>query len=251
MVHRVINGMAPDTPIADITHQIPPHDVRAGALALWRSAPWLAPGVILAVVDPGVGTRRRPVAVATGAGAVLVGPDNGLLLPAALRLGPITVAVELEKIDAPDHGSTFDGRDLFGPAAARLANGVDVLSLGAEIEPAGLRGDPVPQAEQESGGVVRTEVLWVDRFGNAQLNVRPADVSHLGQVVDVRTRKRKWRARQVGAYGDLRERRPGKPAEVGLVHDSYGFLSISLNRESAAAFTGIRTGQTVWLTPRE
>jgi S-adenosyl-L-methionine hydrolase (adenosine-forming) len=251
VVHRVINGIAPGTPIADLTHQIPPHDVRAGALALWRSAPWLAPGVVLAVVDPGVGTKRRPVAIATEAGAVLVGPDNGLLLPAALRLGPITVAVELEKKDATERGSTFDGRDLFGPAASRIATGVDMRSLGAQIEPGSLRGDPVPEAEREAGGAVRTEVLWVDRFGNAQLNVRPPDVSHLGSVVDVRTRKRKWRARRVSAYGDLRERRPGKPAEVGLVHDSYGFLSISLNRESAAAFTGLRTGQTVWLTPRE
>jgi S-adenosyl-L-methionine hydrolase (adenosine-forming) len=251
VVHRVISQIAPGTPIADITHQIPPHDVRAGALALWRCAPWLAPGVILAVVDPGVGTKRRAVAVATEGGAVLVGPDNGLLLPAALLLGPITVAVELERNDGPDRGSTFDGRDLFGPSAARIATGVDVRSLGAEIQPGSLQGDPVPEAERESDGGVRTEVLWVDRFGNAQLNVRPADVGHLGQVVDVRTRKRKWRARQVGAYGDLRERRPGKPAEVGLVQDSYGFLSISLNAESAAALTGIRTGQTVWLTPRE
>jgi S-adenosylmethionine hydrolase len=213
--------------------------------------------VILAVVDPGVGTKRRPVAVATEAGAVLVGPDNGLLLPASLRLGPITTAVELtaaadlNKNGAPDCGSTFDGRDLFGPAAARIATGVDIRSLGTEIEPGGLRGDRVPEAEREADGGVRSEVLWVDRFGNAQLNVRATDVNDLGAVVDIRTRKRKWRARQVGAYGDLRERRPGKPAEVGLVHDSYGYLSISLNRESAAAFTGIRTGQTVWLTPRE
>jgi S-adenosylmethionine hydrolase len=251
VVHRVINGIVPGMLIADITHQIPPHDVRAGALALWRCAPWLAPGVILAVVDPGVGTRRRPVAVATEAGAVLVGPDNGLLLPAALRLGPITAAIELDKNDVPGCGSTFDGRDLFGPAAARIATGVDIRSLGAEIDAGGLRGDPVPEAEREADGGVRTEVLWVDRFGNAQLNVRPTDVRDLGAVVDIRTRKRKWRARQVSAYGELRERRPGKPAEVGLVHDSYGFLSISLNRESAAAFTGIRTGQTVWLAPRE
>ena len=208
------------------------------------------PGVILAVVDPGVGTQRRPVAIGAGAGAVLVGPDNGLLLPAALRLGPISFAVELEKQSVSDRGSTFDGRDLFGPAAARIASGVDPRSLGCPIDPDGLKGERIPEPVRE-GGDVRTEVLWVDRFGNAELNVRPAEVSDLGPVVAVRTRKRKWRARMVAAYGDLRVRRPGKPGELGLVHDSYGFLSISLNGESAAAFTGVRTGQTVWLSRRE
>jgi S-adenosyl-L-methionine hydrolase (adenosine-forming) len=251
VVHRVISGIAPGTPIADINHQIPPHDVRAGARTLWRCAPWLVPGVILAVVDPGVGTGRRPVAIGTESGAVLVGPDNGLLLPAALRLGPVTFAVELEKREVPDRGSTFDGRDLFGPAAARIATGVDPRGLGPEIDPDSLKGEPIPEPEREGDRDIRTEVLWVDRFGNAELNVRPAEVSHLGPVVDVRTRKRKWRARRVKAYGDLRGRRPGKPAELGLVQDSYGFLSISLNGESAAAFTGLRTGQSVWRTRRE
>jgi S-adenosylmethionine hydrolase len=211
----------------------------------------LAPGVILAVVDPGVGTTRRPVAIGAEAGAVLVGPDNGLLLPAALRLGPISFAVELEKHPAPDRGSTFDGRDLFGPVAARIATGTDARTLGQQIDPGSLEGELIPEPVREGDRDVRTEVLWVDRFGNAQLNVRPAEVSHLGSVVEVRTRKRKWKARLVHAYGDLRVRRPGKPGEVGLVHDSYGFLSISLNRESAAAFTGLRTGQTVWLARRE
>jgi S-adenosyl-L-methionine hydrolase (adenosine-forming) len=237
--------------VVDINHQIPPHDVRAGALTLWRCATWLAPGVILAVVDPGVGTKRRPIAISTEAGAVLVGPDNGLLLPAALRLGPISFAVELEKQDVPGRGSTFDGRDLFGPAAARIATGADARSLGREIDTDSLKGERVPEPERGSDGEVRAEVLWVDRFGNAELNVRPAEVSHLGPVVDMRTRKRKWRARQVPAYGDLRVRRPGKPGELGLVRDSYGFLSISLNGESAAAFTGVRTGQSVWLARRE
>jgi S-adenosyl-L-methionine hydrolase (adenosine-forming) len=251
VVHRVIGGIAPATPIADINHQIPPHDVRAGALTLWRCAPWLAPGVILAIVDPGVGTKRRPVAIGAEAGAVLVGPDNGLLLPAALRLGPISFAVELEKEPVPGHGSTFDGRDLFAPVAARVATGIDARRLGQQIDPDSLEGELIPEPVREGDGDVRTEVLWVDRFGNAQLNVRPAEVAHLGPVVDVRTRKHKWRARLVQAYGDLRARRPGKPGEVGLVHDSYGFLSISLNGESAAAFTGLRTGQTVWVASRE
>ena len=225
--------------------------MRAGALALWRCAPWLAPGVILAVVDPGVGTKRRPVAIKTEAGAVLVGPDNGLLFPAAQRLGPITLAVKLKREEHPGRGATFDGRDLFAPAAARIATGVDLRSLGPEIDAGGLEGESVPAAEREADGGVRSEVLWVDRFGNAQLNARPDDLAHLGPVVEVRTRKRKWKARRVGAYGELRGRRPGRPAELGLVLDSYGFLSMSLNGESASALTGVRTGQTIWLGRRE
>jgi S-adenosyl-L-methionine hydrolase (adenosine-forming) len=241
-VHRVIAARAPGVAVIDITHQIPAHDVRAGALALWRAMPWLAPGVVLAVVDPGVGTPRRAVAIEVArAGAVLVGPDNGLLLPAATSLGPITAAVELASGAPEGRGLTFAGRDVFAPASAEVAKGIDLHRLGPDIDPAGLAGDPVPTPEAGPDGTLRTEVLWVDRFGNAQLSARPADADHLGPLVELRARQQTWPARRVAAYAELAD------AEVGLVTDSYGLLSVSCRNASAAVRTGLRTGDQVGL----
>lgn len=242
IVHGVIARRAPDVPVVDLTHQIPPHDVRAGALTLWRAAPWLTPGVILAVVDPGVGTSRRGVAVeVAAAGVVLVGPDNGLLLPAATSLGALTAAVEL-----PAHhegGATFAGRDVFAPAAAELALGAALSRLGPPIDPGGLAGSPVPRPHAGPDGSLRVVVLWVDRFGNAQLNARPADADHLGPLVDLHAGAHTWPARRVAAYDDL------DASEVGLVTDSYGLLAASCRRAPAAARLGLRPGDEVRIGP--
>ena len=246
-MHRVIAGRAPGVAVIDITHQVPAHDVRAGALTLWRAIPWLAPGVILAVVDPGVGTPRRAVAIEVGgAGTVLVGPDNGLLLPAATSLGPVTAAVELADPTAGARGGrgvTFAGRDVFAPASADLANGVHLGCLGQAIDPSELAGDPIPTPEAGPDGSLRTEVLWVDRFGNAQLNARPADADHLGAAVAVRAGQpqRTSPARRAATSAEL------AGGELGLVTDSYGLLSVSCRNASAAALVGLRAGDEVWL----
>ncbi len=244
IVHRVIARQAPRVQVIDLTHQVPAHDVRAGALTLWRAAPWLAPGVILAVVDPGVGTSRRAVVIEVAeAGAVLVGPDNGLLLPAGTSLGPLTAAVELP----PRHerGATFAGRDVFAPAAAELAQGAALSRLGQPIDPDSLAATPVPEPHTGPDGSVRAEVLWIDRFGNAELNVRPADAGHLGGIVDLHAGSQTWPARRVAAYGDL------DASEVGLVTDSYGLLAVSCRGTPAAARTGLGPGDEVWLRPAE
>jgi hypothetical protein len=250
----VIAAVAPGVTVVDITHRVPPHDVRAGALTLWRAAPWLAPGVILAVVDPGVGTARRAVAIEVAtAGAVLVGPDNGLLLPAAQALGPITGAVDLQGrglqsgatgLPAPQ-GATFAGRDLFAPIAGRLAAGADLADVGDPIDPAGLTQGAVPgRPTVEPDGTIRAEVLWIDHFGNAQLNAIPADLDPTAPDLRLTTANTATRpVRAVAAYGYL------QPGEVGLVTDSYGLLSISLNGSSAAATLALAAGDPVWLSP--
>ena len=141
VVHSVLRSIAPHAVIVDVTHGIAAHDVRAGGLALARSAQYLCPGVVLAVVDPGVGTDRRAVAVEVGDGeSVLVGPDNGLLAPAVAMVGGADRAVSLTDLTwhLPTPGSTFDGRDVFAPVAAHLATGVDLAELGDQIQPAGL-----------------------------------------------------------------------------------------------------------------
>lgn len=238
IVHSVIRTLAPEVRVVDITHEIPAHDVRAGGLALARSVQYLAPGVVLAVVDPGVGTARRGVAVEVGDGAaVLVGPDNGLLAPAVAMVGGATRAVELT---SDEHrlaalGATFDGRDVFAPAAAHLCAGVALGELGPDIDPSGLRPGVLPLPQWEDDGL-GAEVLWVDRFGNVQLNLGPDDLDPLGSEdrVGVRIEGVLRTARRVRAFGEL------APGELGLVVDSYGLLALVSDQRSAA--TELRVG---------
>jgi S-adenosylmethionine hydrolase len=250
VVHRVIVAHAPQVAVVDLTHGIARHDIRAGALTLWRTAPWLVPGVILAVVDPGVGTARRAVALeVASAGALLVGPDNGLLLPAATSLGTLSAAVELHPRPIPTgRGATFAGRDLFAPAAARLAAGARLHSIGQPIDPASLAGEPIPGPQPNADGRLRCEVLWIDRFGNAQLNARPSDLDPVaaafGPVVTLTAGHHRGPARRASTYAEL------GPGEVGLVTDSYGLLSVSCRGASAAVRLGLDTNSPVWLQPR-
>jgi S-adenosylmethionine hydrolase len=240
----VIRQLAPHAAVVNLTHDIPPHDVRAGALALARSCQYLAPGVVLAVVDPGVGTDRRAVAVESASGELtLVGPDNGLLAAAVSLLGGAERAVSLTNAEyhLPSPGPTFAGRDVFAPAAAHLASGVDLLALGEAIDPLGLVPGMVPLTRMEEGGLV-AEVLWVDRYGNAQLNVDPDEVEGFGERVRLSWGQSQVRvARRAGAYGEL------KAGEVGLVVDSYGLLSVCLERRSAADELHLRPGDAVTL----
>ncbi len=245
MVKSVIRSIAPGAAVIDITHEVPPHDVRAGALALARAAQYLAPGVVIAVVDPGVGTSRRPVAIEVGAGqSVLVGPDNGLLAPAVAMVGGADRAVALTnpeyQLAAP--GATFAGRDIFAPAAAHLCAGVSLDTLGDAVDPATLLPGVIPVANEDDNGIAG-EILWVDRFGNAQLNVDPEDVSGWGDRVRLRWGDTTRTGRIVAAYDVL------GPGQVGLVVDSYGLLSIAVDRGSAAAELGLHAGDAVRLEP--
>ena len=241
VVHAVLHRHAPQAQVIDLTHQVERHDVRSGALTLWRAAPWLVPGVILAVVDPGVGTSRRAVAIeVAAAGAVLVGPDNGLLLPAALRLGPITEAVELgPSPEAP--GATFAGRDVFAPAAGRTAAGIPVADLGSSIDPESLSGEPVAAPTRTTDGI-EAHVLWVDHFGNAQLNATPDDTGPDPVHVQVGSGPA-LHLRIVTSYEAI------APDEYALVVDSYGHLAICCDRRSAAHRLALETGDPVLLRP--
>ena len=179
--HAVILDIAPAARIVDITHDVPAFDVRAGALALVRAVQYLPEGVVLAVVDPGVGTDRRSIAVEVENG-YLVGPDNGLLAPAVAMLGGPMRVVELTSAEyqLPSPGPTFAGRDVMAPAAAHLLNGMPMTVLGTEVETTSLTPALVPLPQEEEDGRIRGEVLWVDRFGNCQLNVAPEQLETAG-----------------------------------------------------------------------
>src|SRR5438270_6845657 len=164
--------IAPAVQIIDITHGIPPRQVLPGALTLANTLPYMPPGVHLAVVDPGVGSARRALALRDGEGRIHVGPDNGLLVPAAEKLGGIKEAHELTNpaYALESVSRTFHGRDLFSPAAAHLALGVALGELGPPIDPDALVRLDLPQAEVGQSRI-RATVLGVDRFGNIALNL--------------------------------------------------------------------------------
>ena len=251
VVHSVVRGLAPHVAIIDITHGIPAHDTRAGGLALARSAQYLCPGVVLAVVDPGVATSRRAVAVEVGEGeSVLVGPDNGLLAPAVAMVGGASRAVSLTDtgyhLSAP--GPTFAGRDVFAPVAGHLANGVDLAELGEPVEPASLTPSLLAVAAVEADGI-HAEVLWIDRFGNVQLNVGPdelsqvdATVGQVGDRIQVTIAGRVRSATRVVAYDEVQS------GAIGLLVDSYGLVSLVVQRASAAADLGVVAGDAVLLS---
>jgi len=243
VVKSVIRSIAPDVAVIDLTHEIEPHDVRGAGLTLARSAQYLAPGIVLAVVDPGVGSDRRAVAVEVGEGqSVLVGPDNGLLAAAVAMVGGADRAVALTNPDyqLPAPGPTFAGRDVFAPAAAHLCNGVDLDALGEPVDTATLLPGLLPVTREEDGGLV-AEVLWVDRFGNAQLNVDPDEATRFGDRVRLRFAETKRTAVRADSYASLRT------GEIGLVVDSYGLLSIAVDRGSAAEQLGLHAGDPVTL----
>ncbi len=245
VVHSVIRQLAPEVRVIDITHDIAQCDVRAGGLALGRSAQYLAPGVVIGVVDPGVGTPRRAVAIEVDGGqSVLVGPDNGLLAPAVAVAGGATRAVHLNN---PEYhlataGSLFDGRDVFAPAAAHLCNGVPILELGEEISTASLLPGTLPIPEDTAEGMI-VEVLWIDHFGNVQLNADPGEVAALGAVFEVRAGQHSRTVRRQDAFEEL-----GLGA-VGMVIDSYGALALVCNQASAAEELGLNEGDPLTLAP--
>ncbi|MCY4035878.1 MAG: SAM-dependent chlorinase/fluorinase [bacterium] len=234
VVKSVIRSIAPDVAVVDITHDIAPHDVRAGGLALARSAQYLAAGVVLAVVDPGVGGNRRAVAVEVGDGSsVLVGPDNGLLAPAAAMVGGASRAVELtaERFHLPSAGPTFAGRDVFAPVAAHLCLGADFAALGRLIPTHSLTPGVVPVSRAD-GESIHAEVLWIDRFGNVQLNLDPDEIAPWGDAVRLTAGDIGRNARRVNSFGDL------SSGELGVLVDSYGLVTIAVNRGSAALELG-------------
>jgi S-adenosyl-L-methionine hydrolase (adenosine-forming) len=271
-LHSVLRARLPCIPIVDLTHEVRRQDVRAGSLALRRAAPYLAEGVVVAVVDPGVGTQRRAIAVrAAAADVTFVGPDNGLMLPALDVLGGPALAVVLEnpayQLTAP--GPTFAGRDVFAPAAAHLAGGGELGELGPPVGSHTLVRLPAPVCREGTGGL-EAEVTWVDHYGNVQLAAGAA-------AVEGRARLRVTRAGKAGrAAGEMAgdRRAPGEPGrpggagrpapswpvrvahtfadlapgELGILIDSYGSLALCLNGASAAERLGANEGDILLLT---
>lgn len=220
----VIAGVAPDVPVIDVTHGVPPQDVRTGALFLDAAWPYFPEStVFVCVVDPGVGTPRRPLA-ASAAGRLFVGPDNGLL-----SLLPRAVYRELAAPwGLPTRSRTFHGRDLFAPAAARLAAGTDISRAGPVVDDIVRLRLPVPDGDTG-------EVLWIDTYGNAVTNLPGKDAGHV--VVGEQSLP------VVRAYGEV-------PVGTAVaLTGSTGRLEVSVREGNAAQRLGLRVGSKIaWRT---
>jgi S-adenosyl-L-methionine hydrolase (adenosine-forming) len=259
--HGVAFQIAPNTPITDITHLVPPGDIQRGAVVLAQTVRYFPPAVHVAVVDPGVGTERRGVAVAAG-GSVFVGPDNGLLSWAVAEAGGATAAVSLTNraLWRDTVTATFHGRDIFMPAAAHLAAGTPLARAGDALDVASLVTLPRPESGVRAGGsggsggpeppgwegYIEAEVLTVDRFGNAQLSVTGADAARAGLVPGARvTLAWDGHERTVAfgsTFGDV------AAGEIVGYPDSAGYVAIAVNGGSAVERLGLRQGTRVTLT---
>jgi S-adenosyl-L-methionine hydrolase (adenosine-forming) len=236
----VIARIAPEARVLHVTHAIPAQDVRRGAAVLADTVPYLPAGVHVAVVDPDVGTERRPVVV-VAAGGLLVGPDNGLLVPAAERLGGVLAAYELREpvYRLESVSATFHGRDVFAPAAAHLLTGVPPERFGPAIEPGTLVRLPEPETVA-AGGLITTEVRTVDHFGNIQLAATTEDLGRAGFEPGVRLRISYGGRSVVATAGRTFADVPA--GQAVLYPDSAGRLTIAVNTGSATASLGTPTG---------
>ncbi len=244
--HGVMKRIAPEAQIIDITHGIPPTSILEGALVLANTLGFMPVGVHLAIVDPGVGGPRRALALRDAEGRMYVGPDNGLLLPAAGKRG-IEAAHELANpayaLDSISR--TFHGRDLFAPAAAHLANGVPLAELGPPVDPEVLVRLDLPEPVIADGAIHAT-LLYVDSFGNIALNLDRDDVESLGIVsgtrVELDLAGERYYAVMARTFADARA------GDVILYEDSYKKMSLAISRGSAARMLRASPGQAIRIT---
>jgi S-adenosyl-L-methionine hydrolase (adenosine-forming) len=221
--------------------------VLQGALVLANTLPYMPVGIHLAVVDPGVGGPRKPLAFRGADGRLYVGPDNGLLLVAGDRLGGVEEAVEIaeERYMLQPVSRTFHGRDIFSPAAAHLASGVELGELGPAIEPGDLTRLELPVA-QIGASRIRATALYVDRFGNIQLNLTSDDLERAdivpGTKVEVEVRFERYFAVAARTFADVR------PGDIVLYEDAYRNIALAINQGDAANMFMASVGQEVKLS---
>jgi len=233
--------------VIDITHGIPPQHVLQGALVLANTLPYMPAGVHVAIVDPGVGSERKPVALRGGGERLYVGPDNGLLLVAAERLGGVQEAVEIVEgaymLDPVSY--TFHGRDIFSPAAAHLASGVELRKLGPSLDPAELRRLEVPEPVIGEARI-RATVLYVDRYGNVQLNLTAEHLTRIGiepgSRVEVEVGFERYFASAARTFADART------GDIVIYEDAYANIALAINRGNAAQMFSVRVGDELRLT---
>jgi S-adenosyl-L-methionine hydrolase (adenosine-forming) len=246
--HGVMLRVAPHLKVVHLHHNILRQDIRHGAIVLQQSVAYLPDSVHLAVVDPSVGSTRKAIVIETGWGEVYVGPDNGLLIPAAESSGGVKGAYEIadERFMLTPVSRTFQGRDVFAPAAAHVANGVNPSEFGPRIEPDDLVPLEVPKAWVHDDHL-HAEVLQVDRFGNLQLNFGLPELDQVGlrdtEHLEVRLEGQRLNVPFGSTFADV------KAGEFVVVCDSYQQLSLAVNKGDAAARLRASAGSTAIVGP--
>ena len=246
--HGVMLRIAPHLRIVDVHHNVLRQDIRHGAVVLQQSVRFLPDSVHLAVVDPSVGADRRAIVIETAWGEVFVGPDNGLMLPAAEITGGVTRAFEISdtRFMLTPVSQTFQGRDVFAPATAHIANGVDPAEFGPEVPADHLVRLDIPSAWVHDDHL-HAEVLQVDRFGNLQLNLGTELLDELGLAnnghLEVRLEGHRLQVPFGTTFADV------AAGEFVLVEDSYRQLSLAINKGDAAARLRARAGSTAIVGP--
>ncbi len=241
----VIARLAPQVRVIDVTHGLPERDVLAGAVVLRNTLPYMPDrAVILAVVDPGVGGPRRPVALRSHGDHLFVGPDNGLLMHAADADGGVSDAHELSNRElwSVPLSATFHGRDIFAPVAARLAAGLPLGSVGAAVKAEALDRIDVPEPRRHRDGLTAIAVL-VDRFGNVALNLRAHDLekARLTDTVELLTGDERYLAKVARTFSSVRA------SDIVVLIDSYGQASVAVSNGSAAEVLGLDAGDEIRL----
>jgi S-adenosylmethionine hydrolase len=249
--HGVMARICPRARIIDLTHGVPRHDTRAGAVILAEALPYLPIGVHLAVVDPDVGAQRRAVALRLEDDRLLVGPDNGLLSLAAEVGGGVVEAADIaaSSFRLVPVSATFHGRDIFAPVAAALAGGADLADAGQPIEPAELVSLDSPESVFRDG-VLLARVRYVDRFGNLQLNVGHEQLRDSGlrlghaAMLELAGGEPAVQAQFVRTFADA------QPGQLLLYEDAQRRLAIAVSQGDAAAHLGLTVGDELRVRPR-
>jgi S-adenosylmethionine hydrolase len=249
--HGVIAGICPQARVIDLTHGIPRHDVRAGALALAGALRFMPVGVHLAVVDPDVGASRRAVALSLADGRRCVGPDNGLFSLAASACGGIDQVVDIaaSRYRLEPVSATFHGRDIFAPVAAHLAAGVPLAEVGTPCDPDTLITLELPEPRFGPAGAILAHVIYIDRFGNAQL-----DLGH--EQLDGSGLKLGRQATLQPAHGEshtvpvLRTFAEARPGQALLYEDANRRLAVAVSHGSAARELGLGVGDELRIEPQ-
>ena len=246
----VMAKVAPGVQVLDLTHEVPGFEIETGAEILQNATRYMPPDTVyLAVVDPGVGTERRSLALSTQNGALMVGPDNGLLIPAADSLGGVSKAVALTNDRYHTHpvSSTFHGRDIFSPAAAHLAAGVDISDLGNPVNVSDLERPRIFEGDDDQPvGTRAAHIISIDRYGNARLSILEEDAGlRYGTTLNIDTGEGDMSVRYLETFG------AAKAGELILVPDSHWRLSLSINKGNASHALALKLGERVRLKTLE
>ena len=247
VVKGVISRIDPELKVNDISHGIPPQNIKYGSLLLMRAIQYIPQGVLLAVVDPGVGTERKPIAITTDWG-VMIGPDNGILNLACATVGGAKQAYALENPNwiIPHEGNTFHARDIFSPFAAAYASGqLQLEEFGPELNLEDLKQYLIPLTDI-SENEIKGEVLYVDHYGNCQTNISPEELKEKnlknGDVVNLKIDAQELQAKWCETY------QSGNVGGIGLVTDSWGMISVFLPNGNAQKLLNCKDSSKVTIT---